>query len=75
MNNIIGITFAVVGIGAIFYAMSLKVPFTWENIMAWGVPLAITVSGLALLLANKMDAPSYWDGPDILRLTSRPIPA
>tara|TARA_R110002110_G_scaffold333488_1_gene544235 strand:- start:24 stop:251 length:228 start_codon:yes stop_codon:yes gene_type:complete len=75
MNNIIGITFAVVGIGAIFYAMSLKVPFTWENRMAWGVPFAITAFGIYLLLANRMDTPNYWDGPDILRLTSRPIPA
>jgi len=75
MNNIIGITFAVIGIGAIFYAMSLKVPFTWENKMAWGVPIAITVFGFTLLLANRMDTPSYWDDPNILRLTSQPIPA
>jgi len=43
--------------------------------MAWGVPLAITVFGFTLLLANRMDTPSYWDDPNILRLTSQPIPA
>jgi cytochrome c-type biogenesis protein CcmH/NrfF len=75
MNEIIGIMCAVAGIGAVVYAISLKVPFTWENRLAWGVPIALTFFGLTLLMVNRMNTPSYWDGPDILRLTSRPIPA
>lgn len=66
---------AVAGIGAVVYAISLKVPFTWDNRLAWGVPIALTAVGIIFLIANRMDTPSYWDGPDVLRLTSRPIPA
>ena len=75
MNNIIGITFAVIGLGAFFYARYLKVPFTWENRMACGIPISITLFGFTLLLLTNINTPSYWDGPDILRLTSQPIPA
>ena len=43
--------------------------------MAWGIPIAITLFGFTLLLLTNINTPSYWDDPNILRLTSRPIPA
>jgi hypothetical protein len=76
MRDIIGITFAITGVVAILYAMSLKVPVTWENRMAWGVPIAIAAVGISVLFANRMDAPNYLDDMTVgLRLKSRPIPA
>ena len=76
MNEIIGITCALIGGAYLFWGVSVgKVPFTVENATFWGIGLGITAFGLTLLIANRMDTPSYWDGPDILRLTSRPIPA
>ncbi len=76
MKTIIGITCAVAGTACLIFGLTNgRVSLTRENATFWGIAIGLTAVGLILLMANRMDTPSYWDGPDILRLTSRPIPA
>jgi VIT1/CCC1 family predicted Fe2+/Mn2+ transporter len=76
MKTIIGITCAVAGAACLIFGLTKgRVSLTRENATFWGIGIGLTVVGLTLLLKTRMDTPSYWDGPNILRLTSRPIPA
>lgn len=76
MKTIIGITCAVAGAACLIFGLNKgRVSLTRENITFWGIGIGLTAVGLTLLLKTRMDTPSYWDGPDVLRLTSRPIPA
>ena len=76
MKAIIGITCAVAGTACLIFGLTKgRVPITGENKTFWGTAIGLTAVGLSLLLVNRMDTPSYWDGPDVLRLTSRPIQA
>ena len=76
MKAIIGITCAVAGTACLIFGLTKgRVSLTRENVTFWGIGIGLTAVGLILLMANRMDTPSYWDGPDVLRLTSRPIPA
>lgn len=76
MKTIIGITCAVAGTACLIFGLTKgRVPLTRENATFWGIGIGLTALGLTLLLGTRMDTPSYWDGPNVLRLTSRPIPA
>ena len=76
MKTIIGITCAVAGASCLIFGLTKgRVSLTRENATFWGIGIGLTVVGLTLLLATRMNTPSYWDGPDILRLTSRKISA
>ena len=63
-----------IGLGTLIYAAYIGVPTTMANRMAWGIPLVVMLTGFMIMLGAVWSAPSYLDSPNILRLTSRPIP-